>query len=196
MVDRKVLQRAIDKLTSPLRRRINLMISRAIITAVNDSDGLQVLQLTGLANETLDGVERVQEYGFTSHPLAGAIGVLACVAGNRDHGVVVAVDDRRYRLVGLAAGEVALHDDQGQMVIIRRNGITVEGQNIHLKSDGVIRIDGGGVEIHGKTYYQQDVAGLGTRRTHTGGVDFVDDTYTTANMTSGTEHGLDQPEGP
>lgn len=37
------------------------------------------------------------------------------------------VADRRFRLKGLARGEVALYDDQGQSVILTRAGIVING---------------------------------------------------------------------
>ena len=37
------------------------------------------------------------------------------------------VSDRRYRLKGLARGEVAVYDDQGQSVTLTRAGIVVNG---------------------------------------------------------------------
>ena len=76
--------------------------------------------------EILEKVERFQEYGFTSVPKNGAEAVLVAVGGSREHGLVVAIDDRRYRLKGLAAGEVALYDDQGQKVHLKRDGIYAE----------------------------------------------------------------------
>ena len=106
---------------------------------------------------------------------------------------MVGVEDRRYRLRGLAGGEVAIYDDQGQKVHIKRNGIVAEAANIYLKSAGVIRIEGDGVEIHGRAYCQRDVAGLGERRTNTGGANYQDDTYTTGAVIASTEHGIDQP---
>ncbi|MFV2291099.1 baseplate assembly protein, partial [Escherichia coli] len=48
-------------------------------------------------------------------------------AGDRSHGVVVVVADRRYRLKGLRRGEVALYDDQGQSVVLTRSGLVVNG---------------------------------------------------------------------
>ncbi|WP_431477838.1 phage baseplate assembly protein domain-containing protein [Massilia eburnea] len=58
--------------------------------------------------------------GFTSVPKPGAEGVVVFVGGNRDHGLVIAVEDRRFRLKGLASGEVAIYDDQGQKVHLTR----------------------------------------------------------------------------
>lgn len=111
------------RLLNPLRRRVALMIGRGVVRLVNDSLKLQGLQVSLLAGETHDDVERFQEYGFSSHPHPGAEAVLVFAGGNRSHGLVIAVDDRRYRLKGLAEGEVALFDDLGTKLHLKRGGI-------------------------------------------------------------------------
>lgn len=108
-----------------LRDRVAMSLARGIIRAASDGTPLQTLALTLLADEAKDGVERLQEYGFTSVPLAGAECLCVFLGGNRDHGTVIATDDRRYRLTGLAPGEVALHDDRGQVVHLTREGIRI-----------------------------------------------------------------------
>lgn len=118
---------AIQKMTEGMRGRIQLMIGRAILSAISDSGKIQTAQAQLLADEVQDDVERIQEYGFTSVPLPGAEGVVVFVGGNRDHGLLIATDDRRYRLVGLEAGEVALYDDLGQKVHLTRSGIVIDG---------------------------------------------------------------------
>lgn len=125
MVNRHPIVTAIDKLTAPLRRRVMLMIGRAVLQAVNDDTSCQTVQITALKGEVLDNVERPTQYGFASHPHPGADVVLLAVGGNRDHGLAICVGDRRYRLTGLQAGEVALHDDQGQVIKLARTGIEV-----------------------------------------------------------------------
>lgn len=122
MVD---VARIVSKLTQPLKRRVQLMIGRAVLQAVDDGAKCQTVQLIGLPGEVLDGVEHIQPYGLTAHAHPGAEAVLLAVGGNRDHGVAVVVGDRRYRLTGLAAGEVALHDDQGQVIKLARSGIEI-----------------------------------------------------------------------
>jgi phage baseplate assembly protein V len=104
---------------------MRLMVGRAVVRLVDDSARLQLLQVAALEGETRDNVERLQEYGFTSHPLAGAEACMVSVGGNRSHGLIIAVDDRRYRLTGLASGEVAIYDDQGQVVHLKRDHILV-----------------------------------------------------------------------
>ena len=117
----------IQKLIAPIHRRVMLMVSRCVVDLVNDSLEMQGLQIAVLSGEVRDNVERFQEYGLTSVPFQGAEGVMVSVGGNHDHGIVIAVDDRRYRLKGLADGEVALYDDQGQKVHLTRGGIVIDG---------------------------------------------------------------------
>ncbi len=99
----------VSRLLEPLRQRIMLMLARAVLKIVADDNGLQRVQVGVLAKETRDNVERFQQYGFTSHPLPGAEAVLCFMAGNRDHPVVLAIDDRRKRFRPIEAGEVAIY---------------------------------------------------------------------------------------
>jgi len=118
------------------------------------------------------------------------------LAGNRNHAIVIAIDDRRYRLSALERGEVALYDDQDQVVHLRRNGIGLRGLNILLEIEGVLRLHGDRVEIHGETYVQTDVHGKGDRETWISGTNYQVDTYTTGAAVNSDEHGLDQPHIP
>lgn len=116
---------ALQRVMRPLAQRVQLMVARAVVQLVNDASTMQGLQVSLLADELRSDVERFQNYGFTSHPKPGAEAVVVCVAGSRDHPIVVAIDDRRYRLVGLAQGEVAIYTDEGDHIVIKRGG-TVE----------------------------------------------------------------------
>jgi len=189
--------RLISKAVKPLRDRVMLMVARGVVRAVNDAGGLQLLQLDLLADELRDKVERIQNYGLTSHPHPGAVAAVVFVGGNRDHGLAIAVDDRRYRLVGLAEGEVALYDDLGQVVHLKRKGISVHTSlNVLVSAGQVLRLEGDGVEIHGRTYVQTDVHGKGSRETWTGGTAYHTDTFTVAHTASSAEQGLAQPAVP
>lgn len=108
-----------------LLQRIFGLVLRGVIRNAIDSGDLQVVQIGALADETHDDIERFQEYGFSSVPLDGAEAVMVCVAGRRDGAMVIAVDDRRYRLKGLTKGEVAIYTDQNDRIVIKRDG-TIE----------------------------------------------------------------------
>lgn len=140
---------SLDRLLGPLKRRIMLMIGRSVVALVDDSLKMQGLQITLLADEVRDGAERFQNYGFTSHPHPGAEAIAACVAGNRDHVVVLAVDDRRFRLKSLAQGEVALYTDEGDKVVLKRGGVIEVNAStkVHLitplvECTGDLQVDG------------------------------------------------------
>jgi phage baseplate assembly protein V len=106
-----------------LGNRVMMMFGRGVLRNVNDANGRQQLQVELLKGELRDGVERMQNYGFTSHPLGGDVAA-ASVGGNRDQVIVLVVDDRRFR-ISLEPGEVAIYDDQGNKIELLRDMIKV-----------------------------------------------------------------------
>jgi phage baseplate assembly protein V len=114
------------RLLAPMRARLQMMLARAVVAAIDDARALQSLQIELLADEVADGAEHFQPYGLAAHPHAGAEAVVAFAGGLRSHPLVLSVADRRYRLKSLTAGEVAIYDDQGQVVWLKRDGIYVE----------------------------------------------------------------------
>jgi phage baseplate assembly protein V len=139
---------AFNKLVAPLKNRIMLMISRGVLESSDDSTGVQTIQASLLKGEVNENIARMQNYGFTSRPISGAEALVLFPSGNREHGIAVVVDDRTYRLKGLAEGEVALYDDQGQIVHIKRDRILIQtskkivldGPNIELGSTALEKV--------------------------------------------------------
>lgn len=158
---------AISRALGPLRRGLALMVGRGLVRVVDDAPGNQELQLDLLADETRDRVEHVQPYGFTAHPIPGAEAVAVCPAGSRDHVVVVVVGDRRYRLAGLAEGEVAVYDDLGKSITLKRDGsVVIDGQslliiNSAVNINGDVAVDGS-MTLTGGIVAGGDVVGQGT----------------------------------
>lgn len=100
-----------------------LTVARGVVSLVNDDLKMQTLQLNLLKREIRNDLERFQNYGFTSKPHPGAEAVVVFVGGNRDHGLVLAVDDRRYRVKALQDGEVCIYTDEGDKLHFKRNRI-------------------------------------------------------------------------
>lgn len=117
--------RLLDKMLAPLRRRIQLMVTRAVLTLVDDTTGLQTVQARLLAGELL-GMERFQQFGFTGVPGQGSEAIALSVGGSRSGAVVIAVDDRRDRPTGLAEGEACVYAAGGQARILVQPGGTVQ----------------------------------------------------------------------
>jgi phage baseplate assembly protein V len=118
--------RLFARMLSPLQRAIHNLALRATVNLVNSTTKMQTLQLSLRQGEAKDNIEHIEPYGFTSHAQNGAEAVTIFFDGDRSHGIAVVVGDRRYRLQSLEAGEVALHDDQGQKVHLKRDKILVE----------------------------------------------------------------------
>lgn len=117
----------INRMLAPIKRRVQFIATRAVVHLVDPTRLLQELQVEGLAAEVLDGIEHVEPYGYTANPHAGAEAILLSLGGRRGHTVCIVVADRRYRLKGLAKGEVALYDDLGHQVHLTRAGIVIRG---------------------------------------------------------------------
>jgi len=126
----------LEQLVQFVARRIRMLAARAVLRRVDDAQGIQHVQLEVLKGEVRGKLEHFQTYGFTSHPKPGAEAAVIFIAGNRAHGLVVAIDDRRYRLHPLEAGEVALYTDEGDKVHLKRD------QKIDVISGGEVKVSG------------------------------------------------------
>lgn len=118
---------AIRYMLAPISRRVRLMVSRAVVSLVDDSLRCQGLQVQLLADEVASDVEHFQPYGLSARPLVGSEGVFLSVGGDRSHGIVVCVTDRRYRPTNLAEGETCLYTDEGTQVHCKHGGDVLVG---------------------------------------------------------------------
>lgn len=130
---------------------LRLLVSRAVLALINDAAKLQRLQIQLMADEERGDVERFQEYGFTAHPRAGAEAIALSVGGSRSHMVVIAVDDRRYRLTSLEEGEVAIYTDEGDKIVLKR------GREIEVTAGTRVIIDTPDTLIKGNLHVEQNI---------------------------------------
>jgi phage gp45-like len=103
---------------------------RGSFAKADDKQMMQTVQITGTYGEQLKDIEHWHQYGFSSVPNdpeeegKKAAEILSTnIAGSRDHPVVFAIADRRYRPQEFEKGEVALHDHQHQRLHLTKDGI-------------------------------------------------------------------------
>lgn len=106
-----------------MRNGLANVLARGVVALGNSAGKLQSLQLRLMAGEVKDNVEHLEPYGFTSCPQSGAEALAGFIGGDRSHGVVIMVSDRRFRLKGLKPGEVALYSDEGDCIVFRRGRV-------------------------------------------------------------------------
>lgn len=116
---------ALERWIAPLKRRVYSMVGKAILSAIDDSGNLQVSEFKYLSGEVIDGVERVQEFGFTSHPPRGSEAIVSFIGGNQQHGVIIATDSSMYRIKNLPEGAVALYNSNGDYIKLEADKMTI-----------------------------------------------------------------------
>lgn len=152
----------IRQILRDLKSRAMMMIARGVVRAVNDAGGIQVVQVALLDDELRSGIERVQNYGHTSVPRAGALAVVAFVGGNRDHGLAIAVDDRAGRITGLQPGDSCLYTfkdaDGGHRVLLSGDRrVTIECKTADVKAEEKATIDAPLTEVTGELRVGGDI---------------------------------------
>ena len=136
------------KFIDPIKRKIYLMVGRAILTAVKNTGKTQMIQVTGLKDETISDIERMQEYGFESYPESGEA-IINFINGNRDHGIVICIHDRENRPT-INAGETQVWNKAGNKVYLRadgtikisdKNGNYIESSTTQWNINGNLTVD-------------------------------------------------------
>jgi phage baseplate assembly protein V len=95
----------IDDQSLRLHSRVRNTLGRATLTKVDDTQGAQYHQIESHVTEVRDDLQRLGNVGFGSVPLPGASAVILWPTGHRGYGVVIGVEDGRYRPTGSKPGE-------------------------------------------------------------------------------------------
>lgn len=150
-----------------IKNRVMMAIARGVVRGISDDGKRQTVQVELLKDELRDGVERMQNYGITSHPHPGGDAAVVFLGGNREQGIVLAFENRQYRVVGLQQGEVCLYDDLGNRVSLLREMVKIEAVQ-HLEASaptiklvGAVTIEGS-LAVNGPSTLTGNIATVGT----------------------------------
>lgn len=105
---------------------------RGVLNVVKSGDDIQKVQVSALADETLQDVELMQHFGFTSSPPAQTEAVILPIGGRTTHGVVIATEHGHFRVKSLKKGEVAIYDQSGSTIILK------SGKVVEISCDNLI----------------------------------------------------------
>jgi phage baseplate assembly protein V len=98
--------------------RLQLMFAEGVGVLI----GATKVQAKVLDGEPLNNIHRVEPYGYSYRPKPGCQTYLVFPSGDRTTGLALIIGDTRYQM-DLQAGEVAIHDDEGNHVLLKRGGI-------------------------------------------------------------------------
>lgn len=136
---------------SQLWHRLQLMVAQGSGARVSTHK----IQVKLLDSETPPNVDRIEPYGFSYRPHAGCQAYIVFPSGDRSRGFCLVAGDKQYN-IELLDGEVALHDDLGQKVHLKRTGVLVE-------TPLDIELRGKNIKIHATNSFQFDVNGHGQK---------------------------------
>ena len=145
-----------------MRNSIANLLARGVVALGNSASKLQSLQLRLTADEVKDNMEHLEPYGYTASPLPGAEALAAFFGGDRSHGVVVVVSDRRFRLQELKPVEVALYTDEGHRFHFKRGRIIdIETVTLNVKASDSVNFDTPLITATGRIESQGDQVAAG-----------------------------------
>jgi phage gp45-like len=132
-----------------VKGQMQLMVGRCVLKAAK-SAGLMVMQIEALEGETIDGAERLENYGLAGFPPGGSEGVFVEVGGSRDHPITVAMENRGIR-PALENGEVKVYsmfnqlihlDKNGDLIIDVPNNMTIKTKNLTITAPDDVNVTG------------------------------------------------------
>lgn len=118
---------------------------RGVLNLVKSGSDIQQVQVSGLADETIQDLELMQHFGFTSVPPAGTQVVVIPLGGKTTHGIIVATENGSFRVKNLKNGEVAIYDSSGSTIILKNNrviDVECDAYNVKCKTYQVTASEG------------------------------------------------------
>jgi phage baseplate assembly protein V len=136
------LYRYINRLFAAHARKMRNMVQRGIVAMVDDERKMQENQVRLLDTEMIERAERVQQYGFSSHPQNESECFVIFCGADHAHPLIISVDDRRYRFKATKQGEVVIYTDEGDSILMGRdNTVTVTTKHFVVKAEEDVTIE-------------------------------------------------------
>jgi phage baseplate assembly protein V len=94
--------------------------------------------------ETIDGLRRVAEFGFTSVPPQGSDVAIVFVGGDRSSGLVIGTNHQASRPTGLNPGETMIFTQDGKQIYLTAAGgiiVKANGQPVEIDNATTVTIN-------------------------------------------------------
>jgi len=123
-----------------VEQRLANIVATGKLTYSDNSGGEQIISATLTSGEQKSDMEKIEPFGFSSSPNAGAEIVALFPGGGRSRGLIINAGGRGYRFKAEPGG-VAIYDDQGQSVHLGGGNIVIKGVgDIEMETDGEIKM--------------------------------------------------------
>jgi phage baseplate assembly protein V len=112
----------VSRMMESLRKKTFLMVGRGELKTSDASKNTAKMQGEFLKDEIISDIEKMEDYGFSSCPEAGAQIVAIFIDGNREQGLVIRSHDRKYKPTDLQPGEACMYHKNGSRVTMKADG--------------------------------------------------------------------------
>ena len=136
---------------------------RGVVNLVNAAGSVQMVQLEGLKDENLQGIEMFQQFGVTSNPPKGTMAIILPLSGKTGTSVVIATEHGDYRLKNLESGEAALYNQWGDCVVLKKNRRMQLISSVGVDIDAPETTTSGDLKVAGNIVAQGDVSDHGNK---------------------------------
>lgn len=118
------VEREILRALRPVLGALANLARRAVVRAVDTDSKQGIAQVEVTANETADGAEIFQHYGFASAPPVGCEAIVVRLGATAEGQVILATAYRQKR-PAMGPNEAAIWDLDGQIVALRSDRIQI-----------------------------------------------------------------------
>lgn len=143
-------------------RRIQALFGRGRVTGVDDTGGVQVMQVQMNALEIPDGRVHPMHFGFTSVAPGGSDVLALHVSGDRTAGAVIATNHQPSRPKGLNSGESMLYSQDGKQIYMTASGgivVEAKGQDVTVNNAATVTINAQNVTVNASGNVQATAKG-------------------------------------
>lgn len=177
---------------------------RGKLTLTQSGEPIQRVQVSGLADETLQDIEQLQQFGFTSHAPAHTEVIVIPLGGDTSHGIVIAGEHGSFRVKNLQSGEVAVYDESGSSIVLKQGRlIEIDCNNLVINASQKVQINSPLTETSAVLTAQGQINGNGgmaiqggSGAKFTGDIEHTGDFANTGNISNnGKNIGADHTHG-
>lgn len=111
-----------------------MTLRRVELTDLDDSGEHQLGTGIGYDDERFSRIHRVQAFGFSGVPPAGAHGIVGMVNGRLDQAVLLGIEDPGSRPRGLGRGESVLYNQHGDVIFLYQRRIKIKTETVELEA--------------------------------------------------------------
>jgi len=111
-----------------------MALRRVELREIDDSGEHQLATGLGYDDERFSRVHRIQAFGLSGVPPAGAHGLVGMVNGRLDQAVLLGIEDPGSRPRGLGGGEAVLYNQHGDVIFMYKRKIKMKTETVELEA--------------------------------------------------------------